>query len=235
MFGLEQAEPCRRATGELGEEVLNERSEFRNLTLKSLPTGRQDGRPRIKQLSQTQKRPGSFVLQQRRIKAHVSTFIPNKVFQVYDKILDIFYVSCIVSVFFQTTERSIETRTRSSSPSLCKQRGRTMVANQEWCVCKYCRRDMPGTHSLRCPLAGPIGPLSERAIRLWNSGWYDGYYKLSYDDDGYEYVNPPRSNHPAYMLGWAIGEGDLEIEVERAVEQNYGYESDDEYPRIMFS
>jgi hypothetical protein len=37
---LEQAEPCRYATSELGEKVLNERSEFRNLTLKS-------GRPGI--------------------------------------------------------------------------------------------------------------------------------------------------------------------------------------------
>ena len=32
---IEQSEPCGFATGETGEEVLNERSEFRNLTLDS--------------------------------------------------------------------------------------------------------------------------------------------------------------------------------------------------------
>ena len=37
LVGIEQTEPCRSATGEFGEEVLNERSEFRNLTLDSGP------------------------------------------------------------------------------------------------------------------------------------------------------------------------------------------------------
>ncbi len=109
-----------------------------------------------------------------------------------------------------------------------------MVANQEWCVCRYCRHDMPGNHSSRCPLAGPIGPLSDQAIRLWNAGWSDGYNKTEWDDEGYEYVNSPRSTHPAYRLGWAIGEDDLEIEVQHAYERNYDYVSGEEYPTRIF-
>jgi len=109
-----------------------------------------------------------------------------------------------------------------------------MAANQEWCACRYCRRDMPGNHHPSCPLAGPIGPLTDKALRLWQSGWFDGFYQTEWDDEGNEFGIPPRSNHPAYKLGWQIGEYDLEVAVEQAEYRNRGYEGGDDYQKLIF-
>ena len=107
-----------------------------------------------------------------------------------------------------------------------------MVANQEWQQCKYCRHEQPGGHDVCCPLVGPIGSLSERKIRFWNLGWYDGQYK-DWPDADLE-MDPFITRHSAYKLGWRIGEWDMETSVEQAVELNSGYMSDEEYPKLIF-
>lgn len=96
-------------------------------------------------------------------------------------------------------------------------------------VCWYCRKEQPDAgHHVACPLAGPIGPLSDKKIRGWNKG-YDLGLGDSHDEDDTHVFSRQVYNYSSqsYILGYDLGRYECETAVCRAVGDDY-YDNPDE-------